>query len=387
MGLHRVCPAEQHVRPDRWARIHSPRLLTADVGQTMNVYRDDDDSRRPVGCRRRGASATGHGPLVRLTVAPLAISVALLLFGAVFEAEAQQPPKVPRIGVLGAQNLGSGPDNAFRDGLRQFGYVEGKNIAIEWRSAHERAERFPELAADLVRLKVEVIVATNNPAVAAAQRATTTIPIVMVIATDPVRLGFVTSLGRLPLARLFWLAAGKPIPPPPVVKQQVLLRYAERFAIARLVETGTFRGDMVDAVKRKFRRIWSIELDASLYRKAATRFARYDHIFILHGDSGQVLPEILAGIGGPCLFWLDAHYSGPGTAKGNLDTPIMDELQFILNHPVKDHIILIDDARCFIGQNDYPPIRKVRELIASYRGQAWAFLVKDDIIRIHKPTP
>jgi putative tryptophan/tyrosine transport system substrate-binding protein len=130
---------------------------------------------------------------VRITVITLAISVALLLLVAALDAEAQQPPKVPRIGVL---DLGSpGSDNAFYDGLRQFGYVEGKNIAIEWRW-DARAERFPELAAELVRLKVDVIVATNNPAVAAAQKATKTIPIVMVIVTDPVRLGFVDSLAR-----------------------------------------------------------------------------------------------------------------------------------------------------------------------------------------------
>jgi putative tryptophan/tyrosine transport system substrate-binding protein len=126
----------------------------------------------------------------------LAISMTLPLLVTVFAAEAQHLPKVPRIGVLGAQALGPGPDNAFRDGLRQFGYVDGKSIAIEWRETQARAERLPELAADLVRLKVEVIVATSNPAVAAAQKATTTIPIVMVLATDPVRLGFVASLAR-----------------------------------------------------------------------------------------------------------------------------------------------------------------------------------------------
>jgi len=109
-------------------------------------------------------------------------------------AEGLQLSKVPRIGVLDADRSLAG--NAFHDGLRQFGYVEGKNIAVEWRWAGGKAERFPELAAELVRLKVEVIVAVNNPAVAAAQTATTTIPVVMVLATDPVRLGFVTSLGR-----------------------------------------------------------------------------------------------------------------------------------------------------------------------------------------------
>ena len=110
-----------------------------------------------------------------------------------FAVEAQQPAKVPRIGVLDGN---PGFDKAFHDGLNQFGYVDGKNIAIEWRWARARAERFPELAAELVQLKVGVIVAGNNPAVAAAQTATKTIPIVMVIATDPVRLGFVASLAR-----------------------------------------------------------------------------------------------------------------------------------------------------------------------------------------------
>ena len=162
----------------------------------MDVYRDDGDSRSRVWCSAARCIGYWAWLLVRLTVIPLAISVALPFFVGAFTTEAQQLPKVPRIGVLDPQTLGPGPANAFRDGLRQFGYVEGKNIAIEWRSAQARAERFPELAADLVRLKVEVIVATNNPAVAAAQKATTTIPIVMVIATDPVRLGLVTSLAR-----------------------------------------------------------------------------------------------------------------------------------------------------------------------------------------------
>jgi putative ABC transport system substrate-binding protein len=132
--------------------------------------------------------------LVRFTVITLAIPVALLLLVAALAAEAQQPPKVPRIGVLMEQS--SDRVDAFRDGLRQFGYVDGKNIAIEWRWAHGGAERFPELAAELVRLKVEVIVAASNPAVAAAQKATKTIPIVMVFPTDPVGLGFVASLAR-----------------------------------------------------------------------------------------------------------------------------------------------------------------------------------------------
>ena len=123
----------------------------------------------------------------------LAISTVVLLLPVAPHVEAQQLSKVPRIGVLDVQSLGQGRRTAFEDGLRQFGYVDGKNIAVEWREERASAEQF---AAELVRLKVEVIVATNNPAVAAAQKATTTIPIVMVLATDPVGLGFVASLAR-----------------------------------------------------------------------------------------------------------------------------------------------------------------------------------------------
>jgi putative ABC transport system substrate-binding protein len=120
-------------------------------------------------------------------------TVAGSVLAAPLVTEAQQLVKVPRIGVLDAS---PGFENAFIDGLRRFGYVEGNTITIEWRRAHARAERFPDLATELVRLGVDVIVAANNPAVAAAQKATKTIPIVMVLVTDPVRLGFVASLAR-----------------------------------------------------------------------------------------------------------------------------------------------------------------------------------------------
>jgi ABC-type uncharacterized transport system substrate-binding protein len=109
-------------------------------------------------------------------------------------AEAQTAEKVYRIGMLGSS--ASDPlVEAFKQGLRELGYVEGRNIMVEYRSAEGRTERLPELAADLVRLKVDVIVASSQGAVAAKQ-ATTTIPIVMPIITDPVRLGLVASLSK-----------------------------------------------------------------------------------------------------------------------------------------------------------------------------------------------
>jgi len=112
-------------------------------------------------------------------------------------AEAQQAAKVARIGFL-ALNLAASPHlpEAFRQGLRDLGYVEGRNVVIEYRSAEGKRERLPALAAELVALKVDVIVAGNTPAALAAKQATTTLPIVFTSVVDPVTDGLVASLAR-----------------------------------------------------------------------------------------------------------------------------------------------------------------------------------------------
>ena len=116
----------------------------------------------------------------------------------VFSAEAQQPTKVPRIGYLGAASLSAIPKRveAFRQGLRELGYVEGKNLVIEYRWAEGKLDRLPALAAELVRLKVDVIVTGGPTNTRAAKGATSTIPIVMTNDSDPVGTGFVASLAR-----------------------------------------------------------------------------------------------------------------------------------------------------------------------------------------------
>lgn len=113
-------------------------------------------------------------------------------------ADAQQPPKVPRIGFLSVLHLAAMAERleAFRQGLRELGYVERKNIVIEERYGDENPERVRELASEFVRLKVDIIVSGGNSSTQAAKRATNTIPIVMTQSSDPVAAGFIASLAR-----------------------------------------------------------------------------------------------------------------------------------------------------------------------------------------------
>src|SRR6266567_1471055 len=124
------------------------------------------------------------------------ITLALGLFLAPYLSQAQSVAKMPRIGILTSASDPHPILDAFRQGLRDLGYVEGQSIALEYRFADGRFERLPELAADLVRLKVDVILADGGPETTAAQHATGTIPIVFPTVPDPVGLGLVASLAR-----------------------------------------------------------------------------------------------------------------------------------------------------------------------------------------------
>ncbi len=123
------------------------------------------------------------------------LALSAMLSALCFSVQAQQPKKVPRIGYLNSgspSKLSEARAEAFRQGLRELGYVEGKNIVIEWR----QSDRQSELAAELVRLKVDVIVTAGGGSTRPAKEATATIPIVMTQDTDPVGNGFVASLAR-----------------------------------------------------------------------------------------------------------------------------------------------------------------------------------------------
>ena len=174
---------------------------------------------------------------------------------------------------------------------------------------------------------------------------------------------------------------GLPALPPHILKQRIVKEYADRYSIRTFVETGTYLGDMVAATRGKFDKIVSIELDVTLWKTAKEKFASYEHISILQGDSSTILPSVVASISEPCLFWLDAHYSGGTTARGETETPIMKELHTVLDREGAGDVILVDDARLFVGKDDYPTVEQVRNLVAETRPDM-SLESKDDIIRI-----
>jgi hypothetical protein len=147
------------------------------------------------------------------------------------------------------------------------------------------------------------------------------------------------------------------------------------------VETGTFLGDTTLAMAEIFERCWTVEIDASLYAKALVRFEGRANITLLHGSSEKLIDSILEEIDAPAVFWLDGHYSHADTGRGALDTPILHELTRIFEHPIKDHVILIDDAREFLGVRDYPTIKTLHRFVRAH--SPYRMRVSNDIIRLY----
>lgn len=179
-----------------------------------------------------------------------------------------------------------------------------------------------------------------------------------------------------------WKASGMPVPAPHKIKESTVIEYSKYTGAKNLVETGTYMGEMVDATKKYFERIISIELDTALASKASQKFLKNKNITILQGDSSTLLPSIIKDISGKTIFWLDAHYSGGITAKGDQYTPIISEVETIAKYPQKDTTLLVDDARLFTGKDEYPLLSDFRELIKRLFPKH-EFDVKDDVIRIY----
>ena len=178
---------------------------------------------------------------------------------------------------------------------------------------------------------------------------------------------------------LNWISQLKRNQAPHIYKQMVVLDYARTYRSLALIETGTYLGDMIEAMTNYFELIVSIELSPQLYSKAVKKFNNIKKINLFLGDSGSLLPNVLNHITFGCVFWLDGHFSEGITAKSDINTPIIKELNAILNHDIKDHVILIDDARLFNGTNDYPTIREIEDKL---EGKDYVLEIRNDIIRI-----
>jgi hypothetical protein len=171
--------------------------------------------------------------------------------------------------------------------------------------------------------------------------------------------------------------------PPHIFKQIAVKEFAQRFPRTTFVETGTYKGRMIEAVSKIFSNIITIELAEKLYKRAKRIFANKSHITCIHGDSGKKLTEVIATLDGPAMFWLDGHHCGGLSAKGDFDTPIIAELKTIANHKyAKDNVILIDDACCFNGKKDYPTIKQMETMCRNLFPFA-VFEVEKNLIRIH----
>jgi hypothetical protein len=177
----------------------------------------------------------------------------------------------------------------------------------------------------------------------------------------------------------YWILRGRPSRSPHLLKQKVVREYGEKFALKTLVETGTYYGEMVAAMKGHFEGIYSIEFVAGLAERAQRKFAGYPQVRIFCGDSRVVMPEVLALLNGPALFWLDAGYYGWVGKQGDQQR-LSAELEMILSHRYS-HIILLDDARGLTGREGIPSVGDVTSYVES-KFPRRAVEVKYDIMRI-----
>lgn len=173
-------------------------------------------------------------------------------------------------------------------------------------------------------------------------------------------------------------------------KRAIILDYKSRYKCNTMVETGTYLGDTVEVMRTHFKNVFSIELSVELAQRAQKRFAKQDNVTIVQGDSGKMLKEIYPTLEQPVLFWLDGHYSGVtsvdgqdmATGKGELDTPIVQELEGLLKDGIKNNVILIDDARLFVGKDGYPAYNELVEIVGKLGIKPSQVSKKRDIIRI-----
>lgn len=166
-------------------------------------------------------------------------------------------------------------------------------------------------------------------------------------------------------------------------KAAIIRDLARATGAPTLIESGTFCGDMAAALSGEFLHIHSIELSRFFAQQAVLRFRKDAQVQVHHGDSALYLPRLLRDQTLPCIVWLDGHYSSGKVARGLRDQPVLHELTTVFGSPCPDHWVLLDDARRYDGQHDYPTLEAVRTLAQSFGRED--VTVVHDIIQIAPP--
>ena len=179
-----------------------------------------------------------------------------------------------------------------------------------------------------------------------------------------------------------------------VLSPQFVGEISARFGLVTFIETGTYKGDTVFSLKNIFEKLVSIELSADLHKSARQRFRNEQKISIVRGDSAEALAQALAKNNRRALIWLDAHYSGHGTVRGENNTPIIRELSALENYSAGNDVILIDDFRLFWKVNDgfakhdsisgYPTATAIVERIQKIGDGYDCFVMLDALLAISR---
>ena len=180
---------------------------------------------------------------------------------------------------------------------------------------------------------------------------------------------------------------GLTLPLPGLLKRAILLRVAREQACEALVETGTYLGDTPWQLRRAFKEIHTIEVNPELAGLARERFQGYPYIHAHEGDSGKLLFTVVPGLQSPTLFWLDGHYSAGITGRAESDCPIFEELRAIFELSKTPYAILIDDARCFGVDQDYPTIEALEKFILKHNNRLTVRVENDIIFVLPLPKP
>jgi hypothetical protein len=189
---------------------------------------------------------------------------------------------------------------------------------------------------------------------------------------------------RRPIHYRRWLKNGCPHPPPGFVKHRILREYARRFPADVFVETGTFKGDTITALKDDFQEIHSIEINPEFVSTARKLFKSHDHITIHEGDSGVVLKDVLELIKGKsAMFWLDGHYYSAVPLLAEDECPIVAEIAAIRKSEVDPVVVLVDDVREFDGTRGYLSLEGLKKELDTL-GDERQYYHMDDIIRWHR---